>query len=105
MADEGGKDGKGGKAVLQVSRRTWDTEEYQKRADERREEEEKIEAEVWRIALPACVQTVHAPGKAWLTTTLARSSPCTVCIAEQKEAAASKPTGALIRRDPLNKDR
>jgi len=50
---EGGKDGKGGKAVLQVSRRTWDTEEYQKRADERREEEEKIEAEVRRIALPA----------------------------------------------------
>ena len=31
---------------VQVSRRTWDTEEYQRRADERREEEERLESEV-----------------------------------------------------------
>ena len=36
----------GRKAVLQVERRTWDTEEYQRRADERREEEERLEKEV-----------------------------------------------------------
>ena len=36
----------GGGYWRQVSRRTWDTEEYQKRADERREEEERLEREV-----------------------------------------------------------
>jgi len=54
--------------VLQVERRTWDTEEYQRRADERREEEERLER-------------------------------------EKEEGANQKHTGAVVRRDPLNKDR
>lgn len=36
--------------LRQVSRRTWDTDEYQRRVDERREEEERIEREVPRPA-------------------------------------------------------
>jgi len=60
----------GRKAVLQVERRTWDTEEYQRRADERREEEERLEKE------------------------------------KEDAAAGKKPMGgAIVRRDPLNKDR
>ena len=53
---------------MQVSRRTWDTEEYQKRADERREEEERLER-------------------------------------EKEEAENKKNRGAIVRRDPLNKER
>jgi len=49
--------GGGAKAVLQVSRRTWDTEEYQRRADERREEEERLEREVRE---PSCLAH-HSP--------------------------------------------
>ena len=33
-------------ARIQVQRRTWDAEEYQKRADEKREEAERLEREV-----------------------------------------------------------
>ena len=51
------------KAVLQVSRRTWDTEEYQKRADERREEEERLEREVREPPYPPlpCAAALRAP--------------------------------------------
>jgi hypothetical protein len=33
---------------IQVQRRTWDAEEYQKRADEKREEAERLEREVFQ---------------------------------------------------------
>lgn len=48
----------------QVSRRTWDTEEYQRRADERREEEERLEREASARAPAALARTagLYTPG-------------------------------------------
>ena len=89
----------GRKAVLQVERRTWDTEEYQRRADERREEEERLEKEV-RARSEHHFVRAHPQAHAYLT---ARR----VCWEQKEDAAAGKKPmgGAIVRRDPLNKDR
>jgi hypothetical protein len=58
-------------ARRQVSRRTWDTEEYQRRADERREEEERLEREVPRR--PLCLRGV--PRVRWRAPTRPREHP------------------------------